>query len=225
MKFIIAYQPFSFWKREGKNRKAETSRMGKNFQNGKELPVWCSGADCTHRSKSSSVLSHSRRRCVLVVIVYDCYTSPHHYPSGKFLPVREVMLSIFLIRSAGRNFLFEWFSIDSLLISAFITPWVHFFPTKIGSYHQRILCERNTRIIILRVKISKRTKMLIYMICFRLQVSSLVKQTISRFGKLDYLVNNGGGQFISPFSQINSKGWNAVVDTNLNGTYNCLKEG
>lgn len=52
-----------------------------------------------------------------------------------------------------------------------------------------------------------------------------MKETISRFGKLDCLVNNGGGQFISPFSQISDKGWNAVIDTNLNGTYNCLKEG
>ena len=28
------------------NGKAETSGTGKNFQNGKELPVWCSDADC-----------------------------------------------------------------------------------------------------------------------------------------------------------------------------------
>ena len=51
-----------------------------------------------------------------------------------------------------------------------------------------------------------------------------METTISKFGKLDYLVNNGGGQFIAPFSHINTKGWNAVVDTNLNGTYYCLRE-
>jgi len=52
-----------------------------------------------------------------------------------------------------------------------------------------------------------------------------MKETLAKFGKLDYLINNGGGQFISPFGQINTKGWNAVVDTNLNGTYYCLREG
>ena len=57
------------------------------------------------------------------------------------------------------------------------------------------------------------------------QVSALMKETVSKFGQLNYLVNNGGGQFISPFSMINKKGWSAVIDTNLNGTFHCLKEG
>lgn len=56
------------------------------------------------------------------------------------------------------------------------------------------------------------------------EVHSLMKETVSRFGKLDFLVNNGGGQFISPLAQINTKGWNAVIDTNLNGTYYCIRE-
>lgn len=38
-------------------------------------------------------------------------------------------------------------------------------------------------------------------------------------GQLDYLVNCAGGQFPSPAEGISSKGWNAVVDTNLNGTW------
>lgn len=50
-------------------------------------------------------------------------------------------------------------------------------------------------------------------------------KTVSQFGRIDCLVNNGGGQFISPFANMKTKGWNAVVDTNLNGTYYCLKEG
>ena len=53
----------------------------------------------------------------------------------------------------------------------------------------------------------------------------LMQNTVERFGKLDFLVNNGGGQFIASFKDINTKGWNAVVDTNLNGTYFCLREG
>lgn len=56
------------------------------------------------------------------------------------------------------------------------------------------------------------------------EVKSLMESTVSRFGKINYLVNNGGGQFISEFSKINTKGWNAVIDTNLNGTYYCLRE-
>jgi citronellol/citronellal dehydrogenase len=38
-------------------------------------------------------------------------------------------------------------------------------------------------------------------------------------GKLDILVNNAGGQFPSPAEQISDKGWNAVINTNLNGTW------
>jgi len=52
-----------------------------------------------------------------------------------------------------------------------------------------------------------------------------MKETISSYGKIDFLVNNGGGQFMSPVSSMSSKGWKAVIDTNLNGTFLCCKEG
>ena len=52
-----------------------------------------------------------------------------------------------------------------------------------------------------------------------------MKYTVNEHGRLDYLVNNGGGQFMSPLSAMSTKGWNAVIDTNLNGTYYCLKHG
>lgn len=52
-----------------------------------------------------------------------------------------------------------------------------------------------------------------------------MKYTVERHGQIDYLVNNGGGQFISPFANIRTKGWHAVIDTNLNGTFYCLKHG
>ncbi len=38
-------------------------------------------------------------------------------------------------------------------------------------------------------------------------------------GRIDVLVNNAGGQFPSPAAAIRPKGWRAVVDTNLNGTW------
>ncbi len=38
-------------------------------------------------------------------------------------------------------------------------------------------------------------------------------------GSLDILVNNAGGQFPQDSLDISIKGWNAVIDTNLNGTW------
>jgi citronellol/citronellal dehydrogenase len=37
--------------------------------------------------------------------------------------------------------------------------------------------------------------------------------------RIDGLVNNAGGQFISPAEAITAKGWHAVVETNLTGTF------
>ena len=42
---------------------------------------------------------------------------------------------------------------------------------------------------------------------------------VSEHGRLDAVVNNAGGQFASPAAMIRPKGWRAVVDTNLNGTW------
>jgi citronellol/citronellal dehydrogenase len=38
-------------------------------------------------------------------------------------------------------------------------------------------------------------------------------------GRLDILVNNAGGQFPSPAEDISPNGWQAVINTNLNGTW------
>ncbi|GFS02759.1 peroxisomal trans-2-enoyl-CoA reductase, partial [Elysia marginata] len=55
-------------------------------------------------------------------------------------------------------------------------------------------------------------------------VKKLISQTIEKFGKLDFLVNNGGGQFMSHTADITLKGWNAVVETNLMGTFVMCRE-
>jgi citronellol/citronellal dehydrogenase len=51
------------------------------------------------------------------------------------------------------------------------------------------------------------------------QVDALIEATWQRFGRLDVLVNNGGGQFPQAAIDFSVKGWLAVIDTNLNGTW------
>lgn len=65
----------------------------------------------------------------------------------------------------------------------------------------------------------------VYLYHTHAQVEALMKHAVDSHGRIDYLVNNGGGQFMSPIASIRTKGWNAVIDTNLNGTYYCLKHG
>lgn len=43
---------------------------------------------------------------------------------------------------------------------------------------------------------------------------------LERFGSVDYLVNNAGGQFQAHPFAISDNGWRAVIDLNLNGTWN-----
>jgi len=54
------------------------------------------------------------------------------------------------------------------------------------------------------------------------QVDALVSAGIERFGRIDFLINNAGGQFPARPSEISDRGWRAVVDLNLNGTWNML---
>jgi NAD(P)-dependent dehydrogenase (short-subunit alcohol dehydrogenase family) len=57
----------------------------------------------------------------------------------------------------------------------------------------------------------------------REQVGALVQRVIQDHGQIDILVNNGGGQFLSPAEMIRDKGWDAVLQTNLTGTWNLTR--
>ncbi len=50
-------------------------------------------------------------------------------------------------------------------------------------------------------------------------VDASMKALVEEHGHLDAVVNNAGGQFASPAIAIKPKGWRAVIDTNLNGTW------
>src|SRR5262249_2028082 len=51
-------------------------------------------------------------------------------------------------------------------------------------------------------------------------VEQLRDGAIARFGAVDFVINNAGGQFLAHPFKISDNGWRAVVDLNLNGTWN-----
>lgn len=50
-------------------------------------------------------------------------------------------------------------------------------------------------------------------------VQATVAALVARHGRIHHLVNNAGGQFAAPAVLIKPKGWKAVIETNLNGTW------
>ncbi|RUS86583.1 hypothetical protein EGW08_005664, partial [Elysia chlorotica] len=56
------------------------------------------------------------------------------------------------------------------------------------------------------------------------EVKRLISQTLEKFGKLDFLVNNGGGQFVAHTGETTLRGWTAVLETNLTGTFLLCRE-
>jgi len=54
----------------------------------------------------------------------------------------------------------------------------------------------------------------------RAAVEALGETAREKFGGVDILVNNAGGQFPQPAREFKPKGWDAVVETNLTGTWN-----
>jgi citronellol/citronellal dehydrogenase len=55
-------------------------------------------------------------------------------------------------------------------------------------------------------------------------VKNTVQAMIAVHGRIDGLVNNAGGQYISPLENISAKGWEAVINTNLTGGFLMSRE-
>lgn len=56
------------------------------------------------------------------------------------------------------------------------------------------------------------------------EVAALFDLVLQRRGAVHGLVNNAGGQFVSPAEDITKRGWDAVVETNLTGTFLASRE-
>jgi citronellol/citronellal dehydrogenase len=55
------------------------------------------------------------------------------------------------------------------------------------------------------------------------QVATLVERTLERFGRIDVLVNNAGGQFLAPAEEISLKGWRAVHRLNVDAVWDLTR--
>jgi citronellol/citronellal dehydrogenase len=55
-------------------------------------------------------------------------------------------------------------------------------------------------------------------------VQAMVAQVVQQHGRIHGLVNNAGGQYISPLAKTSAKGWQAVIDTNLTGGFLVARE-
>ncbi|MFN0274741.1 MAG: SDR family oxidoreductase [Chitinophagales bacterium] len=53
------------------------------------------------------------------------------------------------------------------------------------------------------------------------EVENVLKKGIEQFGKIDALVNNAAGNFISPTERLSNRAFDSVVDIVLKGSYNC----
>jgi citronellol/citronellal dehydrogenase len=56
------------------------------------------------------------------------------------------------------------------------------------------------------------------------RVAKVVAEALNDFGRLDFVVNNAGGQFAAPLESISAKGWDAVVRNNLTGGFLMARE-
>jgi citronellol/citronellal dehydrogenase len=70
----------------------------------------------------------------------------------------------------------------------------------------------------------ERTQWLVGDVRERAQARVLVEGVVERWGRLDVLVNNAGGQYFTPAEGIVAKGWGAVWRLNVDGMLNMARE-
>jgi len=54
-------------------------------------------------------------------------------------------------------------------------------------------------------------------------VQEMVEATLSRFGRIDVLINNAGISWGAPTEEMRLEDWNKVIETNLTGTFLCAQ--
>jgi 3-oxoacyl-[acyl-carrier protein] reductase len=52
-------------------------------------------------------------------------------------------------------------------------------------------------------------------------VKKMVATAVDQFNGIDILINNAGIAFITKFEEITPKKWKEIIDTNINGVFNC----
>jgi NAD(P)-dependent dehydrogenase (short-subunit alcohol dehydrogenase family) len=55
------------------------------------------------------------------------------------------------------------------------------------------------------------------------QVDEMVGRVVKHFGRIDILINNAAGNFVSRAEDLSPNGWNAVVGIVLNGAFYCSR--
>lgn len=53
------------------------------------------------------------------------------------------------------------------------------------------------------------------------EVENLLAETLKKFNKVDILVNNAAGNFISPTERLSHRAFNIIIDIVLKGSFNC----
>ena len=53
------------------------------------------------------------------------------------------------------------------------------------------------------------------------EVEEMLQAALARFGKIDVLVNNAAGNFVSPTERLSAKAFDVITDIVLKGSYNC----
>ena len=53
------------------------------------------------------------------------------------------------------------------------------------------------------------------------QVEAMLEATVAKFGKVDSLLNNAAGNFISPTERLSANAFDTIIDIVLKGSKNC----